>query len=468
MHEQEQEHLLDEPEIEIINLDALPTGSDDSQKTPITTPMPVSTRLLLRSQLTRRQRGTRLIVTACLLIFALLLVLGNSPAIHISAFSFLFPSTPTPSLAPTATANPNVNQFYIQGMPPWGLLYLDGHSVNVHSDEPIGLPLQISRGHHLFRLLAAPFQPLSCTVSVPINLTDTCHYTRADMQVSGAWMLTFYESLATLPTTKQQALIAATQAVLDEQQSTTTVQPGEQYVSLHSPGLVNTAKQPLHATLRFHLLYPAHIDSSCLWVDETTNPACAMQIRECLLFCPMPDMAPLPGSAISWLVQVALQASFDYTTIGNTLVAHNQPDALPDVTAAPNLMTLSITWDGTRWHVRIIGPTISDGNLISCITTENNAAQNLYRHIPKSLGDIAFQFVANSTPADGCLLVLFLQSNTQVPPSSTTPAAYFLYRFGLYLAANDMAHHLWPELPLADTYERGLAQHMATSLFASS
>lgn len=464
MHENQQ----DEPEIQIIDLNTLPNGSDDIQKAPITTPVPVPTRLLLRSRLTPRQRTIRLLITACLFVFALLLVLGNSPAMHISALSFLFPSTPTPSLAPTATANPNVNQFYIQGMPPWGLLYLDGHSVNVHSDEPIGLPLQISRGHHLFRLLAAPFQPLSCTVSVPIAPTDTCHYTRADMQVSGAWMLTFYESLATLPTAKRQALIAATQAVLDEQQSTTTVQPGEQYVSLHSPGLVNTAKQPLHATLRFHLLYPAHIDPSCLWVDETTNPACATQIRECLLFCPVSDMAPLPGSAISWLVQAAFQPSFDYTTIDNTLVATNQPDALPDVTAAPNLVTLSITWDGTRWHVRIIGPTIAAGNLISCITTENNAAQNLYRHIPKSIGDIIFQFVASSTPANGCLLALFLQTNTHVTPSSTTPAAYFLYRFGLYLAANDMAHLLWPEIPLADTYERTLALQMAAPLFASS
>ena len=468
MNEQEQQHLPDEPEIEIINLDALPGGSNNGKEAHTTgTSTPVPTRLSLRSQLTPRQRGTRLLVTIALLVFALVIVLANSPVAHIPALAFLSRSTPisTPSPAPTATMNPNVNQFFIQGVPPWGQLYLDERVVQVVSNER---PLLIERGHHRFLVLAPPFQPLSCTVSVPIDSTDTCHYTRADMQVSNTWMLTFHESLATLPITQRQALIQTTQAILNEQQSTTVVQPGEQYIFLGTPRLVNTAKQPLQATLHFHLLVPAFIDSSCLWVDETTNPACATQVRECLLFCTVPYMASLPGATTSWLVQVAFRASFDYAGTGKTVVAANQPDMKPDPTASPDLVTLGITWDGSRWHVRIIGPALLAGNPLACVSAENNITQNLFQQAESTYSGISLQFVASSTSADGCLLALLLLPNTNATASATSPNAYFLYRFGLYLAANNMAHLLWPQIPLADTYERNLAQQMAAPLFASS
>lgn len=471
MHEQQHEHSPDEPEIEIIDLNALPGASNNGKKDHTTgTTTSVPARLSLRSRLTTRQRGTRLLVTTLLLVFALLIVLANSPAAHVPALAFLFHSTPisTPSPAPTATSNPNINQFFIQGIPPWGQLYLDERVVQVVSNE---MPLLVGRGHHLFLVLAPPFQPLSCTVSVPIEPTDTCHYTRADMQVSNTWMLTFHESLATLPIAQRQALIQATQTTLNEQQSTTLVQLGEQYLFLGTPGLVNIATQPLHATLHFHLLVPALIDSSCLWVDETTNPACATQIRECLLFCTVPYMATLPGATTSWLVQVAFRASFDYANTRNTIVAANQPDMKPDPTASPALVTLGITWDGSHWHVRIIGPAIPAGNPLACVSAENNITQNLFQQAESTFSGFSLQFVASSTPADGCLLALLLLPNTNGTASTssafaTSPNAYFLYRFGLYLAVNDMAHLLWPQIPMADSYERGLAQKMAAPLFA--
>jgi hypothetical protein len=39
-----------------------------------------------------------------------------------------------------------------------------------------------------------------------------------------------------------------------------------------------------------------------------------------------------------------------------------------------------------------------------------------------------------------------------------------LFRFGVVLAANTVAHQLWPYLPVADAYEQGIAQRLYSLL----
>jgi hypothetical protein len=46
--------------------------------------------------------------------------------------------------------------------------------------------------------------------------------------------------------------------------------------------------------------------------------------------------------------------------------------------------------------------------------------------------------------------------------SPTTPAAIFLERFGVLLAANSVAHQLWPALPQADAAQAADAAAMAS------
>jgi len=364
-----------------------------------------------------------------------------------------------------------LNQFYVAGVPPWGQLFLDGQVMNIHTDEAVGQPLPIPRGHHVLRLQAEPFGPLSCTLSIPVEPTDTCHYTKADMQVSGTLVLTFDESLATLPTAQRVALVQATQAVLDQQQSTTFVQPGERYIDLGIPGHINTARELLRTTMRFHLLAPLHGVVACSLTAKGTSPNCATPGSDCAFFCSVPNMNSLPGTSASWLVQVPFRTSFDYTTLDNRTIASDQPDALPNATATPDLVLLGITWDGTHWHVRIIGPAIPSGNPIGCVTTENNAAVNLLLQRVNTtihnavISSTIIQFAASHTPADGCLLSLMLTTDNNVAPLPAT-TAYFLYRFGLYQAANGLAHRLLPQLPQADAYVSGLAQKMAASIFA--
>ncbi len=59
--------------------------------------------------------------------------------------------------------------------------------------------------------------------------------------------------------------------------------------------------------------------------------------------------------------------------------------------------------------------------------------------------------------------------NVKTTLSTASPlVAYCLHRFGVLLAANDLAHRLWPYLPLADANEQHLAQQMATRVMVSS
>jgi hypothetical protein len=45
--------------------------------------------------------------------------------------------------------------------------------------------------------------------------------------------------------------------------------------------------------------------------------------------------------------------------------------------------------------------------------------------------------------------------------------AYCLHRFGVLLAANDVAHHQWPYLPVANAREKQLAQRLVSILLST-
>jgi len=308
---------------------------------------------------------------------------------------------------------------------------------------------------------------------------DTCHLSTTDQLLSAGWQITFFESLGTLPTGVRTALVQATQAELDSQQSIAPLQPGEQYIHLGVHHTIDTATQPLQATLRFRLIVPEPLTVACAKTDEPTDPACATLLQHCYLFCSlagqMPFIStlnrqfPLSSSANSWNVQVAVRAFWSYTTLDHKVVASDQPDTLPDITNFEHLVTLAITWDGAQWHVAVIGPGIPVGNDLACISAEDNFQKVLVSSTSSlSSSFAALEFASGSLPAAGCLVIVqqLLPVGT-TPSSSTSTTAYCLYRFGLFLAVNDLAHRLWPQLPVANSYERSLAQHWAT-LFAGS
>ena len=74
---------------------------------------------------------------------------------------------------------------------------------------------------------------------------------------------------------------------------------------------------------------------------------------------------------------------------------------------------------------------------------------------------LSWGFFAAKDRAAGCLGVAVPGDNT-TSPTTPTKGAYFLYRFGMLLAVNNKAHQYFPDLPLADAYEQGIAQQIVT------
>ena len=72
--------------------------------------------------------------------------------------------------------------------------------------------------------------------------------------------------------------------------------------------------------------------------------------------------------------------------------------------------------------------------------------------------------IQGTTFASGCLIEFKLQTGVFPVPTPTPPplvVAYVMQRFGVLLAVNSAAHHLFPFLPVASAYEKQLAQQWA-------
>ncbi len=460
----------DDFEIEIIDLTTSPEepapkslGESGERSDRNETIQPTPVHVSLHSKLTQRQRIVRIIAPAVVIIVALVLILNSIVPTH-SLLGLLAGPTPTA----TATLAPNIDYFYLDAGPPWGKLTLDGHSLSISTLESV----QLARGHHQFVWQASPFQPIRCTLSVPITKTDTCKHFTIATQVNGsastAQEVTFYDTLNMLPNTQQTALIQAAQAALDSVQSTTTVQPGERFIHVVGTHTTDIATQPLHASLHFSLsvgdpklenaICTGHYSSEC---DSLYRLQSQDVTQNCDWFCTDPGSYSPFTVPNYWQSLVIAHEYWDFTTLDGHTIATNQPDTTHDLTNSAHLLFLNITWDGTRWQATFDALQASGYNSLGCL-----AANNELNEMPPPVGLNSFGFSAipATVPSNGCLESV--QSTAANPSSSvpvSPPQALCFYRFGILLAANALAHHYWPSLPVANPYEQSLAKHLATT-----
>ncbi|HVB23503.1 MAG TPA: hypothetical protein VNG51_16315 [Ktedonobacteraceae bacterium] len=466
---EESQRQDDDFEIEVIDLDALAEELEPAPESPRgrygrnntdETIVPAPVRVSLRSKLTRRQRIVQIAASAAVIIVALVLILNS--IVPVRSLLHLV-AGPTPG--PTPTPAPNIDHFYLDASPPWGNLTLDGNPLTFSTIAPI----QLARGRHQFVWQASPFHPIRCTLSVPLAATDTCTHITIATQVNGsastAQEVTFYDTLNMLSGTQQAALIQAAQTALDAVQSTTTVQPGEQFVHFVGNQTTDIATQPLHATLHFSLsvgntklenaICASHYSSECdtLYRFQSQNVT-----QNCAWFCTDPDSYTNLTVPNYWQAIVIAHEYWDFTTLDGHTIATNQPDTTHDLNNSAHLLFLNILWDGKHWQATFDALQASGYNTLGCL-----AANNELNQMPPPVGLNGFGFSANpaTVPADGCLEVV--QSTAANPSSSvpvSPPQALCLYRFGLMLAANALAHHYWPSIPLANPYEQSLAKHL--------
>ena len=422
-----------------------------------------SVRISLRSRLALRQRILRVVTSAVIILVALALILNSIIPVH-TLLGLLARPTPTATLAPTL----NIYHFYLDASPSWGKLSLDGHPLTFSTDEPLQLP----RGRHQFVWQAEPFRTIRCTLSVPVTARDTCKHisiqSPTDSPPDEAQEVTFYDTLNMLPVTQQAALIQAAQAALAVEQSTTTVQPGEQFVHFVGSHFTDVATQPLHATLHFDLsVGNSHLEN--LLCANDFNMECFFLHRfqaqdvtqNCAWFCTEPDTYAPQIAPNSWQAVVIAHAYWDYATLDGRTIATDQPDTVLDLTNSAHFMFLNIVWDGVHWRATFNTLDAGGFNTLACL-----AANDEFSEVspPVGLNSFGFSPVSTTVPALGCVeIVEPTAANPSAPAPVSSPQALCLYRFGIMLAANTTAHHYWPHMLVASAYEQSLARQLVAS-----
>ena len=268
----------------------------------------------------------------------------------------------------------------------------------------------------------------------------------------------------------------AAQQALDANVRSDTVRVGEVYASNTTKNAFAIAKEPLTATLKYQLDTMDMEVSTCSQVLIIDNSDCAYEGQDCHLFCTAPQLFSAPlgeASAPSqmWDVLAVVSYRWDYKTLNGKVVATNQPDQLQGVKPQNHLIPLQISWDGSQWHVvssfSQLDPGVFSGDVAtemspSCGSAISNVAgdKSLARVLPSYY---MTSWVYNSADnfAAGCVGMVTLQGGMPQTPQQTP--AYCLHRFGVFLAANKIAHEYFPNMPVADAYEQELARQIANS-----
>ena len=413
----------------------------------------------------------RLIFTIVLwLVIILLLVAIFSPVRDVVINRFL---TTVPTPTPTIVAGGN--QFYINAYPQ-GNVTIDGHEVTQFPDPNNGEPpLTLSRGQHKIVWQAPPFQALTCIVDVPPSIGEPCNYESTGNYAndSSARVISFGASISNLSSDQQAALKQAIQTTLNTLQSSDTVQVSEHYVYAPPSGTttIKTATQPLNATLNLHLDANPNSSNSC----TPNGDLCTVSGQNCLQICSDGGTTSSNG-AFTWNIIALYYSTWTYTTQSGQVVAQNQPDTNSPLVGVDHSIILQASWNGSAWHVSLpphsfvpitsLSNTppacVSIHNLVGASTNYGTGASAFTATQGNNPTPVTWGYASGNNQAQGCLGIVTVTPDA-TPTSSNQPRAYFLYRFGVLLAANALAHSEFPGVPLADAYEQSIAQQIAAN-----
>ena len=289
-----------------------------------------------------------------------------------------------------------------------------------------------------------------------------------------AYLISFTDSFGGLTAAQRQPLYQAAQKAIDGLQSSDIVQPGEQYADLNAPQFIATATSTLRGTLRYQLDTSTSSQGPCAGQFLGFGSGCSLNGQDCHLFCSADQtQAGQPANATPdhWDVFGIVRSSWTYTTLSGQVVAQNQPNET-DNSGTEFLINLFVAYNNGQWQVSTKIPDNPTGYIAtspSCeaannLVTQTGAGTYTSITLPGNPDDtIEWNTNDGSNAAAGCLLAAraFPRTNNPATPTpNPKPFALCLYRFGVLLALDNGAHSLWPNLPLSDAYEQGIAQHI--------
>ncbi|MGH2494351.1 MAG: hypothetical protein ACRDIV_06575 [Ktedonobacteraceae bacterium] len=418
------------------------------------------------------RRPLRPLMLIGLLILVALVVAGSVFAMHPGTGGSVGSATPVPTITPGS------DRFFFAETPSWGTLSIDGRMLATVPTQASGLPpLRLSPGVHLVVWHADPFLSQHCAIYIPTRYTgDSCFANNATPIYHGsnssqlaAYLITFSASLADLSVDQFNALMQATQVALGSLQGTETVQAGEHFmhthiVDAHAKTAIETATSVLHATLHFGLDFSSSASGPCIAGNVIDQPdTCMNNGQNCFTFCLF--TASEAKILKQWEVLAVVIPFWNYVTANGQTVVQDQPDPMGgDGSWTDFLAALAISWDGSQWHVTLAHPKELANTAIAnpaCDAAQYIIGQDsTFSSIAGSSQPLSWKYASDANAASGCLAEAFPVATTTGTPSPATakPLARCLYRFGVLLALDDVAHRSWPSLPLASAYEQNTAQ----------
>jgi hypothetical protein len=401
--------------------------------------------LLFLLRWSRRHRRFSALLTVSLVGLALLMLLGSVLPIQQmqEGKGLRAGQTPAPLTGP--------DLFYFNPLPSWGTVELDEQPlahvpVPIVGNEP---PLRLPHGRHVLEWYAAPFEQQRCILFVPPQQGSgqTCTVTQAPSTAFAehASLIILPVSLAQLPEKERTDLVHAAQSLLDTLQSTEMVQRGERYVLTEGSPQIQTASTPLQATLHFSLDTDTRIPVTCSGLS--LGEGCTISGQDCRLFC-TPLWPKTPGPA--WDIAAIFHTTWQYTTPDGQPLEGSSPTQRAAISA--QFVTLHVTWTHGQWQVAFQNQGASSFDDPICVATIAEVGANpSYHSVPGSSTALSWTYTSAYTAAGGCLAAA---------QGEQAPNVLLLRRFGVLLATNAEAHRLWPRLPVADSYEQQLAQHL--------
>jgi hypothetical protein len=364
-----------------------------------------------------------------------------------------------PAPIPTAAPLRGSDTLLLAHTVPWGRLSVDGRSLDdLHSfiNRIDGYPaIQLPSGAHTIIYAADHFPTLTCMVTIPFTTTRTAP---ANFHTCSALPFPSNRPPASAPATHLIDLRATldrlapeTLAQLKEEIDTTlpsaqtVVQPGERY--LGADGAVHVASTLLAAQLVMRL---------------NNDPLVLLPLGDfptmCAVLCADPIQSVTPTQSPVWSLFANVTSAWRFGDIERAVTAPRTAPADVSADVVTQLVTVGVTYDQGRLRVEPRGAESASRLVFAAATNAvSGFGKKLTTQYPA--GWSALPYIARN-PADGCMIVVgTIQPSGDGFPGGKT--LRMLYQFGVLLAADQMAHDVLPELPVASTSD--LARWRAVS-----
>lgn len=361
-------------------------------------------------------------VTGLILAFALVVVLVRFPVI---------------SPSPTPTVPPGSDIVLLAHTVPWGELRVDGRKdlARYLGDVQGYHAYRLALGRHALDYMAAPFLTVHCTLSVPRSASDTC-------KMPDSRELANHPIGAVLGALNMGATVLAMdshvraklQTLLEHGSSypTVSIQPGTHYRDQHGNAAI--AQEPMTVAMSVGVAPPG--------VDYLIND----DGQTCGEFCAPSEQ----NNPLAWTLLLSTKLRWTYSQAGAEAFTSTEHIGRGNDTT-------QVRWTGGEWALEASLGLI--GN--PCFDTPGELALLTAQAIFPFQLDSAEQY-SGANPADGCLYIF----STQDSPGDNSSAhshAEVLFRFGVFLAANDAAQRVFHDLPAASDDERAIAQMIRAS-----